>query len=105
MAGNANVSITVGIPKTFLEFNLMNPEEPPVKIGGLIIDLLLYLFLAYAIDVILNLVMNNRLIESLEKKKKRPKIFKDKKETKTIAEKITEKVIGKPPQSNAGNPS
>jgi len=104
MAGNTNVSITVGIPKTFLEFDLMNPTEPPAKVNGLIIDLLLYVFLAYAIDVIINLVMNNSLMESTEERKKRPKIFKNKKESKTIAEKVTEKVVGKPPQAPINPP-
>ena len=96
MAGNANISITVGIPKTFLEFNLMDPTEPPARMGGLIIDLALYLFLAYVIDVILNLVMNNRLTESADAKKKRPKVFENKEKPKTIVEKVTEKVVGKP---------
>ncbi len=99
MAGNVNVSIAVGLPKTFLEFDLMDPAAPPAKINGLIIDLLLYLFLAYAIDVIINLIMNNRLMESKEERKKRPKVFKNKEKSKTIAEKVTEKVIGKPPAS------
>lgn len=94
MQGNVNISIEVGIPMTFLEFNLMNPSEPPAKILGLVVDLLLYLFIAYAIDVIINLVMNNRLLESVEERKKRPKIFKNKRQSKTIAEKITDKVVG-----------
>jgi len=104
MAGDTNVSLTVGLPMTFLEFNLMDPTEPPAKIGGLMIDLLLYIFIAYAIDVIINLVMHNRLMESTDERKKRPKVFKNKKETKTIAEKVTEKVIGQQSKTMS-NPS
>jgi hypothetical protein len=95
MAGNANVSLEVGIPKTFLEFDLMDPAGAPAKIDGLIIDLLIYIFIAYAIDVIINLVINNRLLESKEERAKRPQIFKDKNQPKTIAEKVTKKVLGK----------
>ena len=94
ITGDTNISIKVGIPMTFLDFSLMNPEEPPTKFAGLIIDLLLYLILSYAIDVTINLVMRNHLIESSEINKERPKIFKDKEQSKTVAEKI----IGKPPE-------
>jgi len=104
MAGDANVSIKVGLPMTFLKFDLMNPTESPAKINGLIIDILLYLFLAYAIDVILNLIMHNSLLESSEEEKKRLKVFKDKEQSKTIAEKITDKIIRKPAQTTTNLP-
>ena len=92
MAGNSNITMEVGFPKTFLEFDLMNPTEPPAKVWGLVIDLLLYLFIAYAIDIIINLIMHNRLMESKEERAKRPEIFRDKKPPKTVAEKITAKI-------------
>ena len=93
LAGNINISIKVGLPMTFLEFSLIEPSKSPAKINGLIIDLLLYLFIAYAIDVILNLIINNHLLQSVEDKKKRPKVFQDKEKTKTLPEKIIEKSI------------
>jgi hypothetical protein len=101
MEGKTNLSIDVGIPMTFLRFNLADPTEPPAKINGLIIDLLIYLILSYAIDVIINLILKSHLIESAEEKKKRPKVFKNKKQSKTIAEKVTDKIITK---SQAPNP-
>lgn len=104
MKGDANVSIEVGIPMVFLEFNLMDPSEPPARIGGLIVDMILYLFIAYAIDVILNLAINSRLMESKEEKKKRPKVFKSKKQSKTIAEKLTDKFVKKSIPLNTPRP-
>ena len=107
MAGNTNASMDVGLPMVFLRFNLMDIAEPPVKMGGLIIDLLLYLFIAYAIDVIINLVMNNRLTESAEERKKKPEVFryKEQPKTKAISEKIADKVIQKLPPEKTKKPS
>jgi len=92
MAGNANITMEVGFPKTFLEFDLMNPTEPPAKIGGLILDVLLYLFIAYAIDVIINLMMHNRLMESKEEKAKRPEILRDKRKPRSVVQKIKDQI-------------
>jgi hypothetical protein len=54
LQGNVDVKISFGIPWTFLEFDLANAETIPIKFGGLIGDMLIYLILAYALDVALN---------------------------------------------------
>jgi large-conductance mechanosensitive channel len=54
LQGNIDVKISFGIPWTFLEFDLENAETMPFKFGGLIGDMLIYVLIAYAIDVAIN---------------------------------------------------
>ena len=81
LSGNIeNMSIRVGLPWSFFVFNLENPETLPIRFGGLILDLILYLIIAYAVDVALNVFMRSSLYDSFRKKKsKRPVIYKSKK--------------------------
>lgn len=71
------LEIKIGLPWPFLVFDLMNPTSAPIRLGGLIWDIIIYLILSYAIDVGINLVLNSPLFESAEEKKKRPQLFKD----------------------------
>ncbi|MDH3353361.1 MAG: hypothetical protein OEL87_02850 [Nanoarchaeota archaeon] len=88
-----SIAIKVGFPLHFLELDSLNKDKSPTLPINLLIDLLLYLIVAYAIDISLGLIMKNPLVESEEEIKQRPVVFKDK--DKTIAEKVTEKVIEK----------
>ena len=92
--GNTDIIISVGYPWHFLEFSLIDMDKSPLLIGGLIIDLLLYIFIAYLLDVATNLLLKNPLLMSKKDTKKIPKIFKDR-SARTIAEKLTEKVAEK----------
>ena len=94
VAGNTQATISVGIPWTFLEFKLDALSGSPAKPKGLILDVLLYLLIAYAIDVAINIIKNTHILSSDKDKKKYPHVFKPK--PKTLAEKVTEKVIAKP---------
>ena len=85
--------INVGFPKPFLEFDLLNPSNSPLNTRGLIIDLIAYLFLAYAIEIIINLFGNTHLFKSKKDKDKIPEVFETKK--KSVSEKITEKAFEK----------
>jgi hypothetical protein len=91
MSGNTDVVVNIGYPWIFLEFALTG--EAAAKPIGLILDLILYLILAYAIDVSLSLILKNPLLKSETQLKQKPAVFKDRKQT--IAEKVTEKVIKK----------
>ena len=91
MSGNTDVTVSIGYPWTFLEFALTG--EAAMKPIGLTLDLLLYLLLAYAIDVSLSLILKNPLLKTETQLKQKPAVFKDRKQT--IAEKVTEKVIKK----------
>ena len=91
MSGNTDIVVKIGYPWTFIEFALTG--DSTAKPIGLILDLLLYLILAYAIDVIMNLVMKNPLAKTKEQLKQKPAVFQDRKPT--ITEKITEKIIKK----------
>lgn len=71
------LEIKIGVPFAFLVFDLMNPENTPIKINGLLLDLIIYLILSYAVDVAINLTLNSPIFESEEEKKKRPKLFRD----------------------------
>ncbi len=86
--------VNVGIPKPFLEFDLLNPSNSPLNKKGLIIDLFAYLFLAYAIEIFVNLLKDTHLFDSKKDKDKIPEIFKTKKKE-NIQEKITKKAFEK----------
>ena len=94
MSGNIDVTVNIGLPMHFLEFKLTG--ETALKPLGLILDLILYLLLAYAIDVIINLILKNPLLKSEKELKQKPAVFKDQKIS--LAEKVTEKIISKQPK-------
>ena len=49
-----NIAIEIGFPWTFFSLEINNPEKIPVKFGGLILDLLIYIIIAYLINVAIN---------------------------------------------------
>ena len=91
MSGNTDITISIGLPWHFLEFELSG--QTALKPIGLTLDLILYLILAYAIDISINLILKNPLLKSEQEQKQKPTIFKDRKPT--IIEKITDKIISK----------
>lgn len=93
MSGNIDLTIKMGYPLPFLELELKETDTSPLKPINLILDILLYIILAYAIDVALNLILKNPLLKSKEETKKIPIVFKNKKPR--ILEKLTEKVAEK----------
>jgi len=90
LSGNIETPIEVGYPLKFLDFSMSNIDNSPLKPKGLFLDILIYLILAYAIDVIINLTIKTPIINS-KKKIEQPKIFKNIKPT--MAEKFTKKVL------------
>ena len=109
LAGQTDVSVDVGIPWTFLKFDVENPETLPVRFGGLILDLIIYLILAYAIDVAINSFYRSGIFSKKRFKSKRPGIYKipQKSTTQKIAEKAAIKthqiikqksILPKPPK-------
>ena len=57
LSGNVDLSITIGYPMKFLEFSLTDPEKSPLRVVGLIVDIIIYLLLAYVIDVAYGLII------------------------------------------------
>lgn len=94
MSGNIDTTIKVGYPWTFLELALTETDTSPIKAIGFTLDLLLYIILAYAIDIIIGLTLKNPLLQSEEERNLKPKIFKNREPsiTEKVAEKVTEKV-------------
>jgi len=93
-AGNIDIELAVGLPMKFLVFDLADPEAIPINIWALIIDMAIYLILAYAIDVALNV-----FITSTKKKKasgKSPKVYTIRRKKEEIAEKVAKKIVKKP---------
>ncbi len=86
------MTIKVGLPMSFMVFDTENPSRIPLKFGGLIVDIIVFILLAYAIDVFLNYAHSQTKSLSLEERKKHPKIYKIKQEN-TLAEKITKKLF------------
>jgi hypothetical protein len=92
MSGNIDVVVSIGYPWIFIEFALSG--ETAAKPIGLTLDILLYLLLAYAIDISINLIIKNPLLKSENQLKQKPAVFKDQKIS--IAEKVTQKVLKEP---------
>ena len=93
LAGDTDIIIEIGYPFPFLELALQNPNTPPIKPLGLFLDLILYLMISYAIDVVINIIVTTKIIESKEEMKTRAKIFKNIKPT--LADKAAKKVFEK----------
>lgn len=55
-AGNVNVQIGIGMPWAFFTISMASPESNPFNFIALILDLLIYLVIAYAIDITLNFI-------------------------------------------------
>ena len=92
LSGNLDLSVKVGIPWTFLEFDLENPETLPVKFGGLILDLFIYLIISYALDVVINVFLSS-LTSKKTRKTKHPSMYNvpQKSTTQQIAETAAQK--------------
>ena len=93
ISGSEDISIAIGYPLTFLDFTLTGEEGSPLRIVGLLIDLLIYIILAYIIDILTTVLLKNTLLKTKEDKEKRPKVFKNR--NSNIAEKVTKKVFKK----------
>lgn len=56
MSGNLNVNISFGWPFSFFELNVSSPGAFPIKIMGGLLDLLIYLVISYAFDLIVSFI-------------------------------------------------
>lgn len=92
LSGNVDVDVGIGYPMHFFVFNISEPSGMPLRIKALLIDMLIYLFIAYSIEIIMSSVKSSSILKTDKEKKSLPKIFQNKK---TVAEKVTEKVIEK----------
>jgi len=90
MSGDLDITIKIGYPWTFLELEPIKTDTSPLRLLNLFLDLILYIILAYAIDIIISLTLKNSPLQSKEQLKKKPKIFKDQKPS--IAEKVAKKI-------------
>lgn len=75
MNGNTDVSVDIGFPFPFLQFSLSDPNQFPLNISGFLIDILIYIVISYAIDIIIGLIINNPTQE--QSTETSPQIFKD----------------------------
>jgi len=94
IAGDANISIEIGYPYPYFDFGLTNVEKSPLNLPGLLIDMLLYLIIAYLLDIATTLFLENPLMASEEEKEKHLKIFKDQKQD-NISDAVTKKIFKK----------
>lgn len=95
MSGDLSIVVKVGYPLSFLEFRFIDTGESPLKIKGFALDLILYLILAYIIDITINLLTDTKLLKTEEDLKKQPILFK--KPEPSIAEKVTKEIIKEKP--------
>jgi len=94
IGGSPNASIKIGIPLTFLDFELSDTTgDSVVKVGNMIIDLLIYIFLAYILDILVNMIFHAKFLKSKEDIAKVPQVYEDRQKPKSVAEKVTKKVF------------
>lgn len=79
MAGNGDIKMEFGWPMTFLSMDSVNPETNPILLTGLLIDTLLYIVVAYILNVIVTFFLIRFDIAFSENKKYSPKLYKIKK--------------------------
>jgi len=94
-ANPENNAIKVGLPFSFMSFDLVNPDSDPLKLPGFFVDILIYLILAYIADVSINYFNSQTKALTAKERKKHPKILKiNPQKEKNWAEKMTDKVFG-----------
>ena len=77
MSGNMDVTIDIGYPLHFLKLGLQNQDDFPLLPTNLVLDMIMYIILAYIIDILLKLILNNGLFKPKEKLEEKPTIFKN----------------------------
>jgi len=97
LGGDLNVEINVGKPWPFLVFSMSEPSKSPVIFKGLFLDLIIYILISYAIEVIINVILNTQYFKSRKERQRIPKVFKDREQK--ISEKITRKTIIRKPKA------
>jgi hypothetical protein len=75
LSGNLDVSSKIGYPLVFLEFKLNEPNTNPVNVMAMLVDLFLYMLLAYGIDIGINILKHSELFKSREELKGIPKQY------------------------------
>jgi hypothetical protein len=95
MSGNTDVAINIGYPLVFVELGITETDEMPIKVVNLILSIILYLVLAYGIDIALNLILTNPLLRPESDAKRKPITFKNRKPSivEKTASKVAEKVV------------
>ena len=78
LGGVTDVTIDIGYPFVFLQLNIQSAETP-LSILNLLLDVIIYFFLAYLIDILINIISSAHIIKSQEELKKIPKVFTTKK--------------------------
>lgn len=91
LSGNVDIEISVGYPWPFFLFGILEPTKSPLVIKGLILDLLLYVLVAYILEVIFNYLMSSPFMKSKKDRSVKPKLFRklkgtDRQNTKKIKE-------------------
>ncbi len=105
MNGDLDIKFAIGYPMDFFVLNLQNAEEIPFKFAGLAVDTLIYLLIAYAIDVTINVFLSSSMVKSLsDKKETKPEKYQIPQQT--TSQPIKDKVPQpKPPEKeNSSNP-
>lgn len=95
-----DINLSIGEPWPFFQLQLLRPEESPIRLGGLLGDLLIYIFVAYLMDVLLNFILGASLFESEEEKKKRLVFYKGVGNGNEFSESITRKIFQPKENSN-----
>lgn len=72
-----NIEIKIGYPLTFLDFGADTVGTLPIKPFNLIIDLIIYLVLAYIIDVVLSLTISANITRTRQQEGKGPKVYEE----------------------------
>jgi len=75
LSGDSNITIGIGYPLPFLELQIEDPTEPPIRALNLLIDIILFSLLSYIIDVLINFITDTKLLKSKEELKKQPKTY------------------------------
>jgi len=96
LSGNIeDLKVNVGVPWPFLVFDAFDPLEQPIQIKALILDLIIYVAISYALEILINMVLYSEFMKSKKQKKIAPKVFKPR--GGTLSEKVTNKIVGSSP--------
>lgn len=75
LGGGLEQAIEIGMPLIFFDFDFSDPEKFPFEMVPLIIDLLIYLAIAYVIDVAISVFFKSSFSKSMKEKDNDAKLY------------------------------
>jgi len=103
LAGDVDFAIEVGYPWPFFVMEILNPQKQPLVVSGFVYDLLLFLLVAYALEIAFNYFITAPFMKSSKERSIMPKWIRNigEKRRRNYEEKEAKKMEGNEPYTRS----